>query len=122
MTPETPETTPDPNFWKKCNSCKKPIGYSAIYRVCNVSTCNRKRLGLSFCTVSCWDAHLPFANHRESWAEERKAPTFDEWKKTLEGGDKVTRTRKPKDTQPPAPTPPPSHSAPKVILRKRSDA
>ena len=24
--------------------------------------------------MSCWDAHLPIARHRESWAEERHAP------------------------------------------------
>jgi histone H3/H4 len=39
-----------------------------------VSTCNRKRTALAFCTVSCWDAHLPVARHRESWAEEQTAP------------------------------------------------
>jgi hypothetical protein len=27
-----------------------------------------------FCTVSCWEVHLPVANHRESWAVEKKAP------------------------------------------------
>lgn len=109
----------DLTFWKKCNSCKKPIAFSAIYWVCNVSTCNRKRTGLSFCTVSCWDAHLPLVNHRESWAEERKAPTPEEWKITLEGGDKTPRTRKPKEAPPPpAPQTTPTASAPKVILRR----
>ena len=46
-------------FWKRCSSCKNAIGFERIYWVCNVSTCNRKRTGLVFCTVSCWDAHLP---------------------------------------------------------------
>ena len=27
-----------------------------------------------FCSVSCWEVHLPVANHRESWAVEKKAP------------------------------------------------
>ncbi|HXZ84827.1 MAG TPA: hypothetical protein VEI82_05000 [Myxococcota bacterium] len=40
-----------------------------------MSTCNRKRTGLVFCSTSCWDAHLPLMNHREAWAEERRAPT-----------------------------------------------
>jgi histone H3/H4 len=61
--------------WKKCSACKKPIGFEAIYYVCNVSTCNRKRTALQFCDVSCWEVHLPVARHRESWAEERRAPS-----------------------------------------------
>ena len=35
---------------------------------------SKKRTGLAFCTVSCWEVHLPVANHREAWAEERTAP------------------------------------------------
>jgi hypothetical protein len=60
--------------WRRCSACKKPIDLGATYWVCNVSTCNRKRTGLAFCSVSCWEVHLPGANHRESWALERKAP------------------------------------------------
>lgn len=73
------------NEWRKCSSCKKPIPFKAIYWVCNVSTCNRKRTGLAFCTVSCWDAHVPMMNHRESWAEERRAPSPEEWARVLSG-------------------------------------
>ncbi len=61
--------------WRRCNSCKKWIGFETLHWVCNVSTCNRKRTGLVFCTVSCWDAHLPLMNHRESWAVEKTSPT-----------------------------------------------
>jgi hypothetical protein len=64
--------------WKPCSVCKKPIALGALYWTCNVSTCNRKRTALRFCTVSCWDAHLPFANHRDAWAEEQTAPTTPE--------------------------------------------
>ena len=60
--------------WKRCSACKEWIAYGAGYWVCNVSTCNRKRTGLAFCTVTCWEVHLPGANHRESWAVERTAP------------------------------------------------
>ena len=67
------ETTP--SYWRKCSSCKKPIHFMQKFWVCNVSTCNRKRTGMVFCQVSCWDAHVPVMNHRESWAEERIAPT-----------------------------------------------
>lgn len=45
-----------------------------MYQACSVSTCNRPRTGLVFCSVSCWEVHLPDANHREAWAVERQAP------------------------------------------------
>jgi histone H3/H4 len=60
--------------WKPCSSCRKPIGLKSVYWTCNVSTCNRKRTGLVFCSVECWDAHVPLYNHRESWALENRAP------------------------------------------------
>ena len=60
--------------WKPCSSCKKPIGLNTVYWTCNVSTCNRKRTGLVFCSVECWDAHVPLYNHRESWALENRSP------------------------------------------------
>lgn len=28
--------------------------------------------------MDCWDAHLPFARHRDAWAEELTAPTAEE--------------------------------------------
>ncbi len=64
----------DTNQWRRCSACKNPIGLGSKYWVCNVSTCNRKRTALVFCSVTCWEVHLPGANHRESWAEERIAP------------------------------------------------
>jgi hypothetical protein len=68
------EATP----WRRCSACKKPIALGAVYWACNVSTCNQKRTALSFCTVSCWEVHLPGANHREAWAVEKRAPTTPE--------------------------------------------
>jgi len=62
------------NGWRRCSSCKSPIDFETTYWVCSVSTCNRKRTGLVFCSVSCWDAHLPVMRHREAWAEERISP------------------------------------------------
>ncbi len=67
--------------WRPCSSCKSPISYAQSYWVCNVSTCNRKRTGLVFCSVSCWDAHLPVMRHREAWARERRAPTRAVWQR-----------------------------------------
>ena len=66
-----PEATP----WRRCSACKKPIALGAVYWACNVSTCNQKRTALAFCTVSCWEVHLPGANHREAWAVEKRAPS-----------------------------------------------
>lgn len=60
--------------WRRCSACKKPIVLGAPYWACNVSTCNQKRTALCFCSVSCWEVHLPGANHRESWAVEKHAP------------------------------------------------
>lgn len=64
------EATP----WRRCSACKKPIAFGAVYWACNVSTCNQKRTALCFCSVSCWEVHLPGANHREAWAVEKRAP------------------------------------------------
>ena len=68
----------DATQWRRCSACKNPIGFGSKYWVCNVSTCNRKRTALAFCSVTCWEVHLPGANHRESWAEERIAPAHSE--------------------------------------------
>jgi hypothetical protein len=107
--------------WRRCSSCKKSIPFKALYWVCNVSTCNRKRTGLAFCTVSCWDAHLGFANHRESWAEERTAPTEEEWKRILSGEDKPVRKRvssEDKKLEEEKDTPSTAPAQTKVILRR----
>lgn len=62
--------------WKLCSSCKSPIAFGQRYWECSVSTCNRSRLPLFFCKVSCWDAHLPEARHRSSAsAIEKRAPS-----------------------------------------------
>jgi hypothetical protein len=109
-------SAPDP--WKKCSSCKKPIAYGQAYWVCNVSTCNRKRTGLAFCEVSCWDAHVPLLNHRESWAEERIAPTFEEWQ-AEQNAPRKRRSSKAEDEAPAEEPPPkPVSTGPKTILRR----
>lgn len=65
----------EPTAWRRCSACKNPIALGADYWACNVSTCNQKRTALVFCSTSCWEVHLPGANHREAWAVERRAPT-----------------------------------------------
>ena len=62
-------------MWKACSTCKKPIAFATKYFVCSVSTCQRERVGFVFCAEDCWDAHVPMMRHRESWAEERRAPS-----------------------------------------------
>lgn len=65
--------------WKTCTSCRKSIEFRSIYWECSVSTCNRKRMGLFFCSVGCWEAHLPTMRHREAWAVEKTAPSQEVW-------------------------------------------
>jgi hypothetical protein len=65
--------------WRNCNMCKVGIGFEASYFVCSVSTCNRKRTGLIFCSLACFEAHLPTARHRDAWAESEKAPSRAAW-------------------------------------------
>jgi hypothetical protein len=60
--------------WRKCNSCKKPIAFNARYYVCSVSTCNGQRTGYVFCSVPCFEIHLPGARHKDAAAIEQKAP------------------------------------------------
>jgi len=60
--------------FRRCSTCKAPILYGAEYYTCSVSTCNQKRTGLFFCSVPCWDAHVPGARHRDAWAEKQTAP------------------------------------------------
>ena len=66
------------DVWRRCSACKEPIGLGAVYYTCSVSTCNRKRTALAFCSVTCWEVHLPTERHREAWAIEQKAPASPE--------------------------------------------
>ena len=74
----------DASFWKRCSTCKKELPFASAYWVCNVSTCNRPRTGLVFCSVPCWDAHVPVLRHRDAWAETARAPTVQAFMKELE--------------------------------------
>jgi len=65
--------------WLKCTACKNPIPFGATHQVCSVSTCNRPRNPMVFCTVSCWDSHVADARHREAWAVEARAPSKAAW-------------------------------------------
>ncbi len=62
------------NVWRKCSSCKKDILLNSKYYECSVSTCTGLRTGYVFCTVSCWEVHLPGAKHRDAGAVEKRSP------------------------------------------------
>ena len=61
--------------WRKCSTCKKDIGFNKKHYVCSVSTCNGQRTGYVFCTVICFEAHVPGAKHRDAAAIEALSPS-----------------------------------------------
>jgi hypothetical protein len=71
-------TAPGSDVWLLCSACRKGISFGAVHWVCSVSTCNRSRTRLVFCSVACWDSHLSTVRHRESWAVEERAPGREE--------------------------------------------
>ena len=96
--------------WLVCSACRNEIRYNATHWVCSVSTCNRARTRLVFCTVSCWDSHVAMLRHRDAWAVEAKAPTKEAWAKEVEemGGvdevaEKPAAPRRVVGTEPAAP-------------------
>ena len=101
--------------WKRCSSCKEDIPFQAGYYVCNVSTCNRKRTGLVFCSVSCWDTHLGFVRHRESWAVEKRAPSQAEWQRE-QAREREKSSPVASSTAAPKPGPASGSRAPRRIL------
>ena len=62
------------NYWKKCSTCKNPIKFKTPYFICSVSTCNGQRTGYVFCSVECFEGHLPGARHRDAGAVEQMSP------------------------------------------------
>jgi histone H3/H4 len=70
--------------FRVCSVCRSPIAFEARYFRCSVSTCNRKRMPLYFCSVSCWEAHQADARHRDAGAEEVTAPSQAEWARERE--------------------------------------
>ena len=73
--------TTDTGAWKRCSTCKSPIGFSETWYACSVSTCNRKRIGLFFCSVPCFESHVPEMRHRDAWAEQNQSPTRSEYER-----------------------------------------
>lgn len=97
--------------WKRCSTCKKDIAFKSTYYLCSVSTCTRKRTGFTFCSVECWEEHLPLMRHREAWAVEEQAPSKQEWEREqAEEGGGGERSRGFADKPPPKPSSSPSPS------------
>lgn len=76
-------------YYRHCSICKKPIGFGERYFQCSVSTCNQKRTALYFCSVACWDAHVPGARHRDAWAEQATAPSQEQASSETEAASPV---------------------------------
>ncbi len=76
----------DSDGWKVCSICRSPIAYDHPYYSCSVSTCNRKRTAMYFCSVACWEAHVPMMRHRDAWAEKLRSPTEQEARQQREAG------------------------------------
>lgn len=61
--------------WRKCSSCKKPIQLGESFYKCSVSTCNSKRRAYVFCSIPCFDQHIPKERHKSAGAIREIAPT-----------------------------------------------
>ena len=118
-------------IFRKCSTCKRDIPFGAAHYVCSVSTCNRKGTDFAFCTVECWDGHVPLFRHRDAWAEERTAPTRDEHAEARRAAAEREERREERARNPPeatliAPTGPVPHevliiaSKLKAYVRARS--
>ena len=67
--------------WMKCTECRIEIAYGVVYWQCSVSTCNRSRMPMYFCSVACWDSHLSTVRHRDAYAVEVRAPSKETWQR-----------------------------------------
>lgn len=101
-------------MWLKCSACKAEIGFGKIHWVCSVSTCNRARTRLVFCSVACWDSHVAMLRHRDAWAVEERAPTQEQWQREL-AAEAATAAASPAAAAPAAPAAP--GPRPAVLVR-----
>jgi len=98
--------------WVKCTECRKEIAYGAMYWQCSVSTCNRSRMPLYFCSVPCWDSHLSMVRHRDAWAVDVLAPTKEAWAQEQANAEPVKPLPQTPDRPPPGAVPMRSVSGP----------
>jgi hypothetical protein len=93
--------------WLKCSACRSDIAFGSKYFQCSVSTCNRARMRLVFCSVVCWDSHVATLRHRDAWAEDKIAPTQAAWEREIasepsEPARSVAAAPRPASPAPPA--------------------
>jgi hypothetical protein len=94
---------PDDDVWMMCSACRKPIRFGATHWVCSVSTCNRDRTRLVFCSVACWDSHVATLRHRDAWAVEARAPSRQETRDVRDGPARPQPAPAPRPSAPAAP-------------------
>ncbi len=61
-------------YFAKCATCRKEIPYGATYYRCSVRSCNIGKDTLRFCSIACWEKHLPTARHKNASYIEEGAP------------------------------------------------
>jgi hypothetical protein len=99
---------PDDDVWLLCSACRRSIGFGGVHWVCSVSTCNRSRTRLVFCSVACWDSHLATLRHRDAWAVESRAPEREQHARHEVDEARVSSV----PTYPPTPAPAPAAPRP----------
>ncbi len=89
-----------PELFRKCSTCKKDIHIGDTFQVCSVSTCRAKATNYAFCSVECWDAHLPIERHRaeSAYALERRASRAEA--EAYKTGEEKKRVIAPEDNTP----------------------
>ncbi|HEX3763515.1 MAG TPA: hypothetical protein VHW23_32690 [Kofleriaceae bacterium] len=100
--------------WLKCSACRSDIDFGSKYFQCSVSTCNRARTRLVFCSVPCWDSHVATLRHRDAWAEDKIAPNKAAWEREL--------AEQPAEPPRAAPPPRPAGPPPAVVVRSAPSA
>jgi hypothetical protein len=71
----------EPDTWRVCSICRSAIPFDHTYYACSISTCNRKRTAMYFCSVGCFQAHVPMMRHRDAWAEQRRSPNREAYQR-----------------------------------------
>jgi hypothetical protein len=98
--------------WMKCTECRQEIAFGATYWQCSVSTCNRSRMPLYFCSVTCWDSHLSTVRHRDAYAVDVRAPSREAWQREQAAQSATPPPR----AMPATPDRPPVGGAPRPVV------
>ena len=69
-----PGTSRAPSPTILCSMCRTRIAPEQVRYRCSVSACNIGRLKLRFCSVGCFERHIPTARHRSAICVEESRP------------------------------------------------